>query len=90
MPADPAPVHPAVTAVAHAFADWVESVRVTRAEIRADVAAAGGDPDGPEVEETLREVVTDAVPGLPPGDRAASAWVIAGVRDRLDAPGPAS
>ncbi len=40
-------VDAAVVDIAAAFAEWIRSVEEIRAEIRAEITAAGGDPDGP-------------------------------------------
>lgn len=80
--------HPAVTAVADAFAGWVDAVQSTRAEIRGEITAEGGDPDGPDVDARLREVLAAARDELSGPGRAAFDWVVTGMRDHLDASEP--
>lgn len=85
MPADSPTIHPAVAAVADAFAAWVDAVHRTRDEIRAEITDEGGDPDGPDVDTRLRQVLAAARDELDEPGRASFDRVITGMRDHLDA-----
>jgi hypothetical protein len=74
----------AVSDVATAFAEWIGSVEAVRAEIRAEIAAAGGDPDGPEATARVRDVVAAARAELPDQSRDAYDWLFGGLRDHQD------
>ncbi|WP_130513878.1 hypothetical protein [Krasilnikovia cinnamomea] len=86
MPADSPTAHPAATAVADAFAGWVDAVLSTRAEIRDEITAEGGDPDGPDVDARLREVMAAARDGLSGPGRVAFDWIVTGMRDTSTPP----
>ncbi|MGX6608241.1 hypothetical protein ACWKSP_39895 [Micromonosporaceae bacterium Da 78-11] len=83
-------VHPTVSAVAVAFADWIDAVEATRAEIRAELTAEGDRPDEAEVSARLREVTSALRDELPAAGRAAFDWLITGVRAHLTATEPRS
>lgn len=92
MPANPAAatmaavgdLDAAARAVAAALAEWTAAIAAVRAEIRADAAAAGGDPDGPQTTVRVREAVAAARAALPEQDRAAYDCLI----NQLRAPDP--
>jgi hypothetical protein len=66
----------AVGDVAMAFAEWIGSVEAVSAEIRAEIAAAGGDPDGPEATARVRDVVVAARAELSNHSRGAYDWLL--------------
>lgn len=73
----------AVGDVVAAFAEWIGSVEAVSAEIRTEIAAAGGDPDGPEATTRVRDVVAAARAELSDQSRDAYDWLFGGLRDHL-------
>ena len=77
----PGPDPVAAARIAAAVATWVDAVNQTYTGIQAEVAAAGGDPDGGETQALMREVLADVRARLSLSDRGRYDQIVSTLRD---------